>query len=429
MKFCFMINFFDKVWILFIEMSPYLLLGITFVAILDLFVSKSFIAKQVSKNNIWSIIKTAIFGVPLPLCSCGVVPTSVYLKKSGASKPSIVSFLISTPQTGIDSIIATYGMLGPIFAIFRPLAAFAMGIIGGVVTMLFQNSTEEKDTRLVNLNFSEISLVDHNNNFLRRVRKSLRYAFIEFIDDISTQFLIGLIIAGAIAYFVPDDFFASYLKNNEALGLIGVILFAIPMYVCATASIPVAVSLMMKGFSPGIAYVFLVAGPVTNAASMIILSKVLGKKLLTLYVATVIFLSIIFGMILNWIFLISGVDPHSQMNHLHLHSHGSAFNYSDYFYASIFIILLLSSYYRKIYGKIVGGKMPTKEANAKVFKIEGMTCNHCVMNVEKAIRDVLGVKDVEVNLAGGTARVEGEFSVEEIKSAVESIGYKFVGEK
>ncbi|MFN3270763.1 MAG: permease, partial [Candidatus Kapaibacteriota bacterium] len=308
------IEFLHKVWALFLEMSPYLLLGISFVAILDLFVSKSFIAKQVSRNNLGSIVKTAVFGIPLPLCSCGVVPTSVYLEKSGASKPSVVSFLISTPQTGIDSIVATYGMLGPIFAIFRPLAAFVMGIIGGIVTMFFQNSFHNKDRVKDNFQFDEIELIK-DGNFLNRAKKSLRYAFVEFVDDISTQFLVGLIIAGAIAYFVPDDFFASYLGNNKALGLLAIILFAIPMYVCATASIPIAVSLMMKGFSPGIAYVFLVAGPVTNAASIVILAKVLGKKLIIIYILTVIILAILFGLLLDWIFIITGINPHTQMSH------------------------------------------------------------------------------------------------------------------
>lgn len=422
------IEFLHKVWALFLEMSPYLLLGISFVAILDLFVSKSFIAKQVSRNNLGSIVKTAVFGIPLPLCSCGVVPTSVYLEKSGASKPSVVSFLISTPQTGIDSIVATYGMLGPIFAIFRPLAAFVMGIIGGIVTMFFQNSFHNKDTVKDNFQFNEIELIK-DGNFLNRAKKSLRYAFVEFVDDISTQFLVGLIIAGAIAYFVPDDFFASYLGNNKALGLLAIILFAIPMYVCATASIPIAVSLMMKGFSPGIAYVFLVAGPVTNAASIVILAKVLGKKLIIIYILTVIILAILFGLLLDWIFIITGINPHTQMSHAHLHSHSASIYSTDFIYGLLFLILLIASYYRKIYGKLKGIKMAENTSTSKIYKIDGMTCNHCVMNVEKAIRNVPGVTNVEVNLSAGVAKVEGNVATEQIKNAIEAIGYKFVGEK
>jgi len=424
-----MIDFLAQIWIVFVEMSPYLLLGISFVAILDLFISKSFITKQVGTNNLASIIKTAIFGIPLPLCSCGVVPTSVYLEKSGASKPSVVSFLISTPQTGIDSIVATYGMLGPVFAVFRPVAAFIMGIVGGIVTYFFQKNGRDTKTKKINLNLVEIPLENKGKNFWTKAKKSLRYAFIEFIDDISTQFLVGLIIAGAISFFLPNDFFASVFKGNEVVGMAVVILFAIPMYVCATASIPIAMSLMMKGFSPGIAYVFLVAGPVTNAASLSILSKVLGKKLLVVYVSTVIVLAVLFGVLLNWIFSVTGIDPHSQMNHIHLHNHSVAFSIWDYIFALFFLILLLSSYYRKLYNKFKGVKMSEAGKISGIYKIEGMTCNHCVMNVEKAIRSVAGVENVEVNLSGGYAKIDGNFSVDDVKNAVEAIGYKFVGER
>jgi uncharacterized membrane protein YraQ (UPF0718 family)/copper chaperone CopZ len=424
-----MIDFLAQIWIVFVEMSPYLLLGISFVALLDLFISKNFITKQVGTNNLASIIKTAIFGIPLPLCSCGVVPTSVYLEKSGASKPSVVSFLISTPQTGIDSIVATYGMLGPVFAVFRPVAAFIMGIVGGIVTYFFQKNGKDAKTKKINLNLVEIPLENKEKNFWTKSKKSLRYAFIEFIDDISTQFLVGLIIAGAISFFLPNDFFASVFKGNEVVGMAVVILFAIPMYVCATASIPIAMSLMMKGFSPGIAYVFLVAGPVTNAASISILSKVLGKKLLVVYVSTVIVLAVLFGVLLNWIFSVTGIDPHSQMNHIHLHNHSVAFSIWDYIFALFFLILLLSSYYRKLYNKFKGVKMSEAGKISGIYKIEGMTCNHCVMNVEKAIRSVAGVENVEVNLSGGYAKIDGNFSVDDVKNAVEAIGYKFVGER
>ncbi|MCX7909949.1 MAG: permease [Ignavibacteria bacterium] len=424
-----MIDFFYQIWVVFAEMSPYLILGISFVAILDLLVSKKFIIKQVSKNNISSIIKTAIFGIPLPLCSCGVVPTSVYLKKSGASKPAVVSFLISTPQTGIDSIVATYGMLGPIFAIFRPIAAFIMGILGGLVTMFVEKNTGHNDNLKVEHHFSEIDLEREDLPFGKRLKKSLKYGFVEFIDDISIQFLIGLIVAGVIAYFVPNDFFASVFNNNEFLGAIAVILFAIPMYVCATASIPIAIMLMLKGFSPGIAYIFLVAGPVTNAASLAVLSKVLGKKLLAVYVSTVIILSLFFGMFLNWIFYATGIDPHTQMKHIHQHLHNASFSSWDYFFAFFFLILLLLSYSRKLYNKYKGYTMSLGSKEGKIYKIEGMTCNHCVMNVERAIRSVAGVSNVEINLSSGVAKVEGTFSEEEVKKAVETIGYKFIGEK
>lgn len=423
-----MIGLLKEIWLVLTEMSPYILLGIFFVAILDLFVSKKVILNHVSKNNIGSIIKTAIFGVPLPLCSCGVIPTSVYLEKNGASKPAVVSFLISTPQTGIDSIIATYGMLGSIFALFRPIAAFVMGIIGGVVTLFVQKNDKKGTAPSSQLDFAEIDYDENKEKFSQKVLKSFRYAFVDFIDDISAQFLIGLLIAGAISFFVPDDFFSSFFQGNEFLAILSVILFSIPMYVCATASIPIALTLMMKGFSPAVAYVFLVTGPVTNAASLSILSKVLGKKLLIVYVLVVIILSIIFGQLLNWIFTTTGIDPHSQMKHISAHIHNTNFTPIDYLITYFFIILLISSFIRKLNDKIKGEKMTSRTNAIGVYKVEGMTCNHCVMNVEKSIRSVAGVKNVEVNLSSGLVKIEGDYKVEDIRNAIESIGYKFVGE-
>lgn len=418
-------NFFNTLFSIFVEMSPYLLLGIFFVALLNLFVSKDFIAKHIGENNYLSIAKSAIFGVPLPLCSCGVIPTSVYLAKSGASKPAVISFLISTPQTGIDSIVATYGMLGPIFAVFRPIAAFLMGIFGGVIAMWNSNDNSNKqqeDTFPLNFQFQEYGST--KSNFFNRLKSSIKYAFKDFIDDISVQFLWGLLIAGAITIFVPDDFYTRYFEKNELLAMLAVILLGIPMYVCATASIPVAVSLMMKGFSPGVAYVFLVSGPVSNAASISILSKTLGKKTMIIYISTIIVSAIVFGFLLNGIFYLSGIEPHTQI--LHIHTNHRDFTILQYLLSFAFFILLLMSFYRKYVNRFI--KKERISMNEKKFKIDGMTCNHCVMNVSKALKTVPGVEDVKVDLSEGSAIVKGEYNPDLIRQAIEEIGYTFKGE-
>lgn len=407
--------------VIFIEMSPYILLGIFFVAVFNLFISKSFVAKHTGANSIVSVIKAALFGVPLPLCSCGVIPTSVFLSKSGASKPAVVSFLISTPQTGVDSIIATYGMMGPVFAIFRPIAAFLMGIIGGIATIVLGKEKQKENTSN-NFTFEEF---EPPNRTIAKVRNSLRYAFVEFIDDISLQFVVGLLVAALISFFVPDDFFAGTFLGNEFLGMLSVMIFAIPMYVCATSSIPIAISLMMKGLSPAVAYVFLVAGPVSNAASIAILSKTIGKRTLGIYILSVAVSSIVFGYALNWIFEISGTNPHLMMKHFH--HHGTEFTTIEYILSLFFLFLLLSSFYRKNKRRFIKEKTML-ESGVRKFKIAGMTCNHCAMNVQQAIKSVEGVEKVEVSLAENTALVEGIFEVDKIKNAVESIGYEFVGE-
>lgn len=417
-----LIDLLKELVVVFIEMSPYILLGIFFVALFNLFISKSLVAQHTGANSIGSVIKAALFGVPLPLCSCGVIPTSVFLSKSGASKPAVVSFLISTPQTGVDSIIATYGMMGPIFAIFRPIAAFLMGIVGGVATIIFGKEQRKENTEH-NFAFKEIETPKGTK---AKVKNSLRYAFVEFIDDISVQFVVGLLVAALISFFVPDDFFAGTFLGNDFLGMLTVMIFAIPMYVCATSSIPIAISLMMKGLSPAVAYVFLVAGPVSNAASIAILSKTIGKRTLGIYILSVAISSIAFGYVLNWIFEVLGANPHLMMKHFH--NHGSEFTIVEYILSLFFLFLLLSSFYRKNKRRFIKEKTMLGDG-IKKFKIGGMTCNHCAMNVQQAIKSVQGVEKVEVNLGENTALVEGIFEVDKIKNAVESIGYEFVGEK
>lgn len=414
--------FFENTWFLLVEMSQYLLLGMLFVALLNLFFNKDLIVNHIGGNDIKSIIKSSLFGVPLPLCSCGVIPTSVYLSKNGASKPAVIAFLISTPQTGIDSIIATYGMLGPVFAIFRPIAALIMGIVGGITFLFFNKKEQINDSPQQETQF-EFQEIKTNEPFFEKAKKSIKYAFGDFINDISTQFLIGLIVAGLIATIIPNNFFSETIFQNEFLSILLIIAFAIPMYVCATASIPIAVTLMMKGLSPGVAYAFLVAGPVSNAASIAILSKILKKKSLILYLSIVVILTIIFSYLLNWIHLIFNINPHTFMVHNHIHSH--SFSLWQYLLALIFIALLSISYYNKIYFKIkdiIKKGVPEMEK----FKVEGMSCSHCVMNVEKAIRSVEGVEDVKVSLSENSAEIKGNYNLNKIKEAVDSIGYKFI---
>ena len=212
--------------------------------------------------------------------------TSLY--KNGASKSATTSFLISTPQTGVDSILVTYSLLGPIFTIIRPITALAAGIIGGVASEVFDN---------------------HNNNEIRispRTKKSNKgiirriyeYGFISLPQDIGKPLISGIFIAAFISLLVPDDFFASNLDSGLT-SLIVIIIISIPIYVCATASIPIALALMLKGLSPGAAFVFLMTGPATNSATISTIWNILGKKATLIYLATVSGFSLLVGILMN----------------------------------------------------------------------------------------------------------------------------------
>ncbi|MBM2813681.1 MAG: Permease [Ignavibacteria bacterium] len=407
---------------LFFEMAPYLILGLFFTGLLHVFFNKDMVVRHVGNNNIASVIKAALFGVPLPLCSCGVVPTAIYLARNGASKGAVVSFLISTPQTGIDSMIATYGMLGWLFAIFRPIASFVMGIFGGLVVRFTENKQPVIETAKFN---STSDLSDIPKGFLPKAKEMFQYSFIEFLDDISVQFIFGLVISGLISYFVPNEFFGNLGVTNGIPGMLIMIIVGIPMYVCATASIPIALTLMAKGFSPGVAFVFLAAGPATNAASLMIITKTLGKRIAILFVATISISAMAFGLLLDFIAAGTGTGMESIMQHVHHHHTEGSTDYISLITGILLFIFLILSLQRKYLPKLFKGK--EMEMNGtETINIEGMTCNHCVMNVKKAISAVDGVSTVEVSLQGKNAKIEGSFDMAAVKNAIQSVGYSVV---
>lgn len=408
---------------MFLEMAPYIVIGLLFVGLLNLFVTKDMVSKHMGKNNFLSIFKAALFGVPLPLCSCGVIPSSVYMYKNGASKSSVVSFLISTPQTGIDSIIATYGMLGWLFAIYRPIAAFAMGIAGGLAVKFFDKGKVQSAHRANFINLDELK----NPVKESKLRKMFYYSFVEFLDDISMQFIAGVFIAGLITYLIPDNFFTGSIINQGILGMLVMIAIGIPMYVCATASIPIAIALMMKGFSPGTAFAFLAAGPATNAASLSILIKTIGKKTTAIFVGTIAILSLIFGLLLDELFKITEMNPHTMMMHGHNHEDGMIPYELKVGVSIVFFGLLLMSLYRKYLANKFRKKEDIVETKSEIkINIEGMTCNHCVMNVRKAIEKVDGVSSVNVILQDNAAYIEGTPDMDKVRASVEDVGYKVV---
>ncbi len=410
----------SEIYFMFIEMAPYLFLGLIFVGILHIYISKQFVASQLGKANIWSVIKASVLGVPLPLCSCGVIPTAVFMHKNGARKGSVVSFLISTPQTGVDSIIATYGMLGPIFAIFRPFAAFLMGILGGGIIHFFEKRGALKDQIAID-DVSDATcdapLAISQSAFWNKINKFGRYAFKEFLDDISIQFGIGIVIAGIITFALPDDIASIFGTSSNLIAMLAVILIGVPMYICATASIPIALALIMKGFSPGVAFVFLAVGPATNAATIAILQKVLGKKMTIFYLLVLVILSLLAGFALDAIYTAYEFPLPTEM-----HRHSSHLLITPtvkYILSAVFLILLLMSYYRKIKGK---AKMKQSE-DTTVIHVSGMTCNHCVANVKSAAEKIQGVEGVDVNLDSGKVSIEGDFDIEKVKKAIEATGY------
>lgn len=298
------VDFWDTV----AEMSPYLLFGFFVAGILSVFVSQSLVERHLGGRGLWPLLKASLFGIPLPLCSCGVIPVSVSLHKHGASKGSTIAFLLSTPQTGADSILVTLSLLGPVFAVFRPVAALITGVIGGTFVDILEpvgeagNHPREKCT-------DECCSGDNKTG---RIRRGLRYGFVTLPRDIGRAILIGLVIAAFISALVPEGFFAEYLGKG-IFAMVVMMFLGIPVYVCATASVPVAAALMMKGLTPGAALVFLMTGPATNAASFVTIWKAMGGRTALIYLVTVAGCALLGGIVLD--LLVAGMNIEMVMQH------------------------------------------------------------------------------------------------------------------
>lgn len=284
--------------------SFYIIFGLLIAGIIKQLIPDSYIQKQIGKNSIGSVLKAALLGTPLPLCSCSVIPFATSLKNSGASKSALQTFLISTPITGVDSISATYGAFGWFFTLYRVITSVFISILAGFLSMIFIKEDEVKkspwSTKKPNVKEPIISLhVKKKTPFINRV---FDYAFNQLFSGIAKSLLIGILLGSILSTLIPTDM-TSFLSDNLLLSYIFVLLIAMPLYVCAITSIPIGITLILTGFSPGAAFVFLTAGPATNLVTISVIKKILGTKSTIIYLSSVIFGTIFFAYIMDTTFL------------------------------------------------------------------------------------------------------------------------------
>lgn len=412
-------RYFNELFYLTLEMAPWLLLGFIFAGLLHVYMPGGSIRKYMGGKNLKSVVYAALLGIPLPLCSCGVIPTGISFYKEGASKGSTVSFLISTPQTGVDSILATYSLLGLPFAILRPFVAFFSGIFGGIISN-FVNSGKADEKEVIQI--TDKDSVEPGNKF----KNMLHYAFVEFLMDIAKWLIIGLAIAALISAFLPDDFFTLYLEN-EFLSMLIVLAASIPLYVCATGSIPIAAVLMMKGLSPGAALVFLMAGPATNTATMAVIGKAIDKKTLLVYMGSIISSALLFGVLTNaflpreW--FTSFISQHT------MHDHELLPYWLKLASGILLVALILNGYFRKLIKNKTNNTIPDMTSHINLMKIAvgGMTCNHCKMSVEKNLLNLEGIETVTANPDTEEVFIQGNADMDLVRKTVEGLGYEFKG--
>lgn len=310
--------------------APYLILGLVISGFIKQFLPIEKIQKWLGKNNMASVFKAAIIGVPLPLCSCSVIPTAVTLRKSGASTGATSAFLISTPESGVDSISVTYALMDLPMAIIRPVAAFVSAMVAGTLQIIFNREFQIKETPKVKSccgsekrkekgeshDHAHHHETKHVNNE-HKIIQSFKYAFIDLIDDIAFWLFIGLFLGAIISVAVPENFF-NQMDINQSRFLI--LLIGIPLYICASATTPIAAALVLKGASPGTALLLLLVGPATNLSNIAVLQKYIGKKGVGLNIIAIVITALIFSFItdyfygtyleMNWPAIHSGHDEH-----------------------------------------------------------------------------------------------------------------------
>ncbi len=296
-------------------MAPYILFGLLFAGLLHEIVPESIVKNHLGKSSVISVLKATLFGIPLPVCSCGVIPLAAGIKKSGASNGATLSFLISTPITGVDSILATYGMFGWIFTIYRVITSMIISIVAGIISNIYAKDDAvkvlEEESCSKGSCCSSKYLEEKEMKKKISVKNILRYSFVTLLGDIAKPLLVGLFLGALITVLMPDDL-SKLLREYAILSYIIALAIALPMYVCATASLPIAAALMLSGVSPGAAFVFLSAGPATNTVTIGIVKKMMGVKTLFIYLGAIITGSLLFGIGLDYIF--SGINIKEIVN-------------------------------------------------------------------------------------------------------------------
>ncbi|MDJ0762735.1 MAG: permease [Myxococcota bacterium] len=404
-----------EAWLLFAQMAPYLLLGIAVAGAMHVLIPMGVVAQQLGRPGMGSVFKAAILGVPLPLCSCGVVPVAASLKKSGASPGAVVSFLVTTPTSGVDSMLATYSLLGGAVAVARVIASFVIGLFAGMATVLGLRKGQaapqiEKPIE------PEQPISQKGNPIL----VGGAYALQDLMGGIARPLAIGTLLGGGIAYFLPPGILGQYVGQGVLSYLI-MLAVGIPLYVCASGSIPLAAALLAKGISPGAAIIFLIAGPATNAATVTIISGLLGKRALFIYLAVLILGSLLAGASADFLFETFPSLMPISFGHGHHHDTGGL---SVLEIVSGVGLALLVAYHlaMPIVRRLRAEK---KEDSMFQLKVPDMTCGHCAGAVKKAVSALDGVRGVDADPITKIVNVDMDDTTDAtaIKHAISQAGF------
>ena len=406
-----MIGLMDAVWQITVELAPSLFLGLALAGLLHEFLPPGLVRRHLSGRGPRAVMNAVLMGAPMPLCSCGVVPTAIGLRRQGASDAATTGFLISTPQTGVDSILVSATFLGWPFALFKVGAAVVTGLLGGVLVGLGRERRDEGGDVLPVVSGGGGA----GRPLHRKVLDGLRYAIFDLLASIDLYLVIGILAAAVIAVWIPVGALGSVPWTQGLSGMGLALLISMPLYVCTTASVPIATSLIAAGMPLGTALVFLMAGPATNLATIGAVYRGLGRRVLGIYVGVVAVMSILLGLAFDWV-LAGGPGA------VHVHHHGDpgvTGVVAGVALLAVLAFLLTRRALRRLRHRARGAISADLE-----YSVQGMSCQNCATKVAGVVGGVAGVEGVEVLVHRGLLRVSGRGAVDSvIRRVVRDAGY------
>ena len=400
--------FLENLWSVTQSLGIWFIFGLFIAGLMHLYIPEQLFKKWLGKSSFTNVIKAAFIGVPMPLCSCGVVPTVITLRKKGASRSSCLSFLISTPQTGVDSLLVSASFLSWPFAVFKLVSAFIIGILGGGIHQLVETANDKEQE----IDISELSEPPQKKS----LSELYNFAVNELFYNIWRWMITGIIAAALISTLVSDDFLSNSYFSDPLYGSLAALIVSIPLYICATSSVPIAAALVAKGMSPAIAIVFLIAGPATNIATIGLIYKSFGKLFTTIYLLSVSVGSVVCALLFSSVISVNIPDL------IHHHSSSPLETLGGFVFASFLVFFLIKDIKIYLQSKQVAG------TESLVFNVSGVTCQGCVNKVRTAII----TKQLAISVSGdpeaNTITVVGkELDQHKLEQTIINIGYKIIG--
>lgn len=404
-----MLVFVQQLWDVTVALAPWLLLGAALAGVLHVVLPPGFVHRHLrGRAGVW---KAVAIGVPLPLCSCGVIPAAMGLRRDGASRGASIGFLVATPQTGVDSVLVSASMLGLPFALWKVVTALVTGVVAGTLVDRFDHGHDDarpQDAGEAGPPRRGVAAVVHHG--------------LEIVQTIWRWIVIGVVVSAAIGTWVPPASLAAVASLPAWVVVLATLAIAVPLYVCATASVPIAAALVAGGFPPGAALVLLMAGPATNVATLGAVARGFGGRALAIYLGTIVVGAVAFA----WAF--DALLGAATIAHVHAHLHDEGAWWQQL--AGAALVLLLASFavtdLRRALARRAASAVPPSTPSVDVTVV-GMNCEGCVAHLEETLRAAPGVRACEVTLVPPRAVVHGDVDLAAVRALVSKAGYSVPG--